>query len=398
MYQSLSRPILVFGIIAISLSFNISSSYAESIAKSNAFINVLSEIDSKSDKGVSPVARSTAYATNASALFEATNFSLISNTVSSGVSLSFGSHAFGGFETPYRLDGNPNGLDIPLTFNFSLVGKSSASTWCVPELGCGYAGTLFDYNLVNYDFSPNSSPPFYTKTGGGFQMLSHAGGLVYYDRWGNLGVNSLGAVITPNLKIGAEIKKIANKDLEALGISPDLRTLDKDFDLGGFKAKVAVITGILISAIGNRSLSRTLNLPEGIEAEISADIDFDIDYAFDATISLQQKLNKRGLLTGYMNTQADSTWVGGEAKNNFKMNLDLRSVTIDEGYDDIDLSNLKIVLDSGEIIPISKKATGTSSSSLPPVESTSVPTPILLPSLIGFSLGILRKRKEFPHS
>lgn len=328
------------GVTLLSCGVAKAVSLVNSKVYSNAYINILSGTpDEQISTGINPSVQSFAQVNGATASASATGTSLKAKAESdgNGTSLSFPPVANAFFQNSYKLLGNTSNTGVPLTFNFNLTGELNVTTPVYipgsPENLFGVAVVNFEYQLGNYNYD---SPDF-SETKGGAYIAAQSGLPVRYGQYGYLGNNKFS--------------------------SPTFSTtLDPEITY---------------------TIPPTFNkLPVGVDAGFG----INATYTFDSEIQLTETIINNGRLDGYLYASATST-PNASGSSNFGNTLKLTSITVPQAFDAFDIENLLVAFDSGDIIPVTRKASTVRPSEPVPEPSTYFATGAAI------AIGWLMKRK-----
>jgi hypothetical protein len=383
--KQIAKIFLFFSVSGATL-LNCGATQAASLVNSKvysiAYVNIISGTpDQQTSSGINPSVQSFAQANNGEAFASATGISLKVKAESDGTGLSYPAVANAFFFNPYKLISNPNNIAVPLTFNFGLIGELNA--YSTPgDLG-SLGGSDFNYRVT-------ISSDAISETKGSVQLQSQAGVPVFY-RSGNLGNNKFGAIIKPALTIGLDSKKLSSQEIAALNISAQLLQISSN-DLGinpqnKLEERTSLLEGLIINALQLGIPS--LVIPPGIKVKVG----FDVTYAFDSDIQLTQTITNNGTLDVYLygaasaNLTASGSSNFSSSFNNFGNALKLTSITVPQTFEDLDIENLQVAFDSGDIIQVTRNGN-------PEIPSTPVPEPsTYCGSGVALILGWLIRRK-----
>jgi hypothetical protein len=363
---------------------------AATVVKSFSYINLF---DSKNDiaSGINPTASTFVQSSNASASGIVTATSLKMKAESQGAGLPISVSSFGKLENSYEIIGNGSNVSIPLSFNFSLTGKmklSSAPAMESPFSPFSLSTGAIDYHIWNWDFSQGN----YYETTGGLTIQSQFGTIIRYDERGSwktlLENNNSYVEVTPNPSVDTDFEKLNPETVKSLsdeikkwtsdprnGLSDTLRIPGSEFSSDSFKVKTGIYEGTIISLA--RNLSPSIGLPGGI----SLSFGYDADFIFESNLSLSQALSKNGRLDIFLDVQASAS-PSASSVVDYGNTLKLTSITVPYDFDAINIADLKVAFESGDIIPVTREA-----------RAASVPTPAMLPGLVALGINVLRRRK-----
>jgi hypothetical protein len=137
----------------------------------------------------------------------------------------------------------------------------------------------------------------------------------------------------------------------------------------------------ILQAIGIKGIPSLSILP-GVKAKIG----FDVSYIFNSKIPLSQIIHQNGSIDAEIIVQASTSPIAAEATSDFSSTLKLLSIDLPNDFTALDPEQLQVVFDSGDIYSVTRGA------SIPP-DPEPIPTPALLPGLIGFMFKVMRHRK-----
>ncbi|MBW4473962.1 MAG: PTPA-CTERM sorting domain-containing protein [Stenomitos rutilans HA7619-LM2] len=353
-----------------------------------SYVNLIDGPNIVTDVGLNPSASSSAGGGGGSAIASAgptASLRAFANSENSILSTPAGASA--GFGLNYVLAGNPNAAFIPLTFNFNLSGGLNASV-DVTNTG-SVASANFQYLIIDTASSNVGGSSSLTLQGRQAPLFFSSGTL---GDTGNGG--RLGARVTPVLNIqgtvNVEGEKIRAEDFQDLGETPAEKALfatvgkflTTDIPLEQFRTETSFLNGAIINAISSFGLPR-LNIPAGKVLGADIDLGFDTEFFFNTNVQLTRQVQDKGFLIGSLTTSAATSPFDANASSNFGSTLKLTSITVPQSFNAVDVSNLKVMFDSGQVFDVIRES-----------NPTPVPTPALLPGLIGFGLNMFRKRKQ----
>jgi hypothetical protein len=346
-------------------------------------INLIDGPNSQTSEGINPIAISSASGGGGNAIASSgPEFVLRAQSESENSSFIAGASATAGFSSFYNLNGVPNDVLVPLTFNFDLQGSINLSV-DQSFLASSAVGN-FRYQIIDST----------SNIGGAVSIGWQSRQLPIVLESGSFGEGRVGARITPVINIQGTTtvngERLRAEDFQNLGETLEERillqrigdSLSKDIPLSDLSQTFGFLDGALVSALLTVGLPR-LGISRGDLIGADIDLGFETDVIFDTRLKLTREVRGGGFIIANLVTGAASSPFSSKANVNFGSTLRLAGITVPDSFNDFDVSNLSVAFDSGQVVSVNRES-----------DSVPIPTPALLPGLIGFGLGILKKQKQ----
>lgn len=238
------------------------------------------------------------------------------------------------FESDFRVEGNPQEISLPLSFNLKFDGDINVSSKAGQGMSLSYASV--------------STPE-------GFLQLASQSGVVFRD--GDLtgwNVNcdlKVTATLTLLGALDVEILELNNNDLNTLDFSTSFMTTCEVPDEGWEAVKNRLKASINLDGLLRHGITR-----DKIKA---IDLSFDtlVTYIFKKKFVVQITTTKNGLISLGLDGRVWST-SGTKGSSNFYNTMSLESITVPADFNALDVRNLSVIFDSGLVMAVTKPTDG----------------------------------------